>query len=90
MSPRSVKLTGTHLAGFARDVLWYLWEGSDLDGADLQELALKHGLILRTAFDPRKHADHLGVGVYPGDEWFVEHPSLRLQALKTHKEGENG
>lgn len=75
------------LAGFAREVLGALWEGYDLDGADIQELGLKYGLITREAFDPEKHTDHLGVGVYPGDEWFVEIPALRAFQ---HQGGGNG
>lgn len=68
------------LARFARAVLRFLWDGCDLDGGDIQHLALKHGLIGRTRFDPAKHSDHLGVGAVPGDEWFVEQPWLKRLA----------
>lgn len=68
------------LAAFARAVLWHLWEGCDLDGGDIQALALKHKLIRRVAFDPKKHTDTMGVGVYPGDDWYVENPAIRRLA----------
>jgi hypothetical protein len=55
---------------FTRAILLSLWGGEDLDGGDIQELGLKHGVIRRTTFDPTRHTDHLGVGAEPGDEWF--------------------
>lgn len=49
-----------------------LWDGSSLDGADIQDLAEKHGLIENVGFDPEKHTDHYGVGLEAGDEWYQE------------------
>lgn len=79
------------LARFARKMLSALWEGFGADGNDIQEAALKCGLIQRTAFDPEKHTDLHGVGVYPGDEWFEELPWVRaLAALPQAEAGEKG
>lgn len=58
---------------FAKDVLRdCLWDGSELDGADIQELALKHGLIELTGFDPDKHSDVHGICLEAGDDYYVE------------------
>lgn len=62
------------LAAFANDVLRYLWDGDGLDGGDIQHLAEKRGLIQQVAFDPKRHDDHLGVGAYAGDPWYVQEP----------------
>lgn len=70
------QLTPEKLAAFARDVLRSLWDGCDMGADKIQDSAEKHGLISCVAFDPAKHSDHLGVGVYPGDDWYVEHPDL--------------
>lgn len=64
------------LARFAKVALDCLWDGYDLEGSDIQDAALQHGLIVQTAFDPNIHSDRHGVGVNPGDEWFVPAPWL--------------
>lgn len=58
------------LALFANEVICSSWDG-DLDGADIQDLAEKYGLIREVAFDPRRHADNYGVGASRGDPWFT-------------------
>lgn len=68
------------LARFAREVLGALWEGYDLDGGEIQNLGLKHGLIREVAFHPARHTDHLGVGAAVGDPWYVEEKWLRKLA----------
>lgn len=70
-----VRLT-VELAAFAEAVLRRLWEGYELDGADIQDLGLKHGLIRAVPYDPAVHSDILGVGPEPGDEWFEQIPEL--------------
>lgn len=64
------------LSGFAKVALDSLWDGSDLDGSEIQDAALQHGLIVQTTFDPNAHTDRHGVGAHPGDEWFVPAPWL--------------
>ena len=70
------------LARFADVALRALWDGHDFDAEDIQDAALKHGLIRATVFNPNIHIDHLGVGAEAGDEWFV--PSEWVEALFTH------
>lgn len=56
------------------------WGGNDLDGADVQERALKLGLIVREPYDPEKHGEPGAAFDYceinPGDEWFVLAPGI--------------
>lgn len=57
--------------GFA-DAIMEHWPMSDVDGADLQELAVKFGIIapIPGGFDPEEHDDEVGYGAEPGDPWF--------------------
>ena len=43
--------------------------GSDFDGADVYEMAIKVGAVVQVPFDPEKHEDVWGVGMEPGDTW---------------------
>ena len=59
----------TALEAFAKELIRASWEGC-WDGAEIQEIAEKHGLIKSVPFDPAKHTDSTGYcGV--GDPWFV-------------------
>lgn len=56
------------LKSFAREVIEAMWEG-DIDGSDIQELAVKHGLIFETvatAEDIAIRRDYVEIG----DSWF--------------------
>ena len=56
------------LKGFARDVIQAMWDDGDVDGCDIQELAVKYGMIeqtVATEADAEVH-DH----VTPGDPFF--------------------
>lgn len=44
-------------------------EGSDFDGAEIFELAVKVGAVVQVPFDPEKHEDVHGVGMEEGDTW---------------------
>lgn len=59
-----------NVAEFAKECLQVAFEGCGLDGGDIQDLAVKHGLIEQVAFDPSKHYDPEGV-TEDGDQWFA-------------------
>ena len=46
------------------------FEGCHLDGGDVQEKAVKFGILERTKYDPAVHGES-DCGADPGDEWFV-------------------
>mgnify|MGYP003657416314 CR=1 FL=1 len=62
----------TGLVAFAREIIRGAWEGDSFDGAEIQEMAEKHGLIVKEpgGFDPAKHKDRYG-DAEPGDEWYA-------------------
>ncbi|MGA6625383.1 hypothetical protein ACPEGE_03865, partial [Klebsiella sp. K792] len=41
--------------GFVEDMLAIAWQGGSADGSDIQELALKHGLIRQEVYCPDEH-----------------------------------
>ncbi len=45
-------------------------EYGGLDGFDIQEMALKCGLVKETKYDPDMHGDN-DFDVQPGDQWLV-------------------
>jgi hypothetical protein len=65
------------LEEFARTVMQTALEGSDMDGGEIQELALKCGLIKGVPFDPKKHHGPGSEYFEPGDQWFVFDGHLR-------------
>lgn len=66
------------LAPLREFALWALregtWDGTGLDGGDIQEKAEALGLTVREAYDPAKHGAN--DDVTPGDDWFVPSPLL--------------
>ena len=61
-----------NLAEFARWVLeTSTFDGSDLDGGDVQDKALECGVIVETNYDPAIHGETAICEVKPGDPWFV-------------------
>jgi hypothetical protein len=58
----------TGLKDFAATVIGYTFVGSDVDGAQIQEAAMKHGLLREVVFDPEIHSDPEGA-CEPGDGW---------------------
>jgi len=42
---------------------------SIVDGFDIEELAVKHGILYETKFDPNIHVDEYDI-LEPGDPWF--------------------
>lgn len=57
------------LIAFAREIIGYAFDGMDADGADIQALALTHGLLSKTTYDPKKHGPSMEAD--PGDDWYV-------------------
>ena len=64
-----MKASNMNLAEFARECIQTAFEGYDLSGGDIQELAIKHGLIHQVAFDPARHHDPDNL-TKEGDVWF--------------------
>lgn len=57
------------LIRFARDMILEAFDGCDVDGGTIQDVAEREGLLIRTTYDPAVHKE---VGdVEAGDEWFV-------------------
>lgn len=70
---------------FARFIIAETWEGLNVDGADIQEEAVRLGLCVSEPFDPELHGPGDGC-VEPGDTWFVFSKELAKpasQALDT-------
>lgn len=63
--------TGEAAAKFVR---WAMregaWDGSGLDGGEIQDKAEELGLIVRVPYDPEKHGES-EFDVEAGDDWFV-------------------
>jgi hypothetical protein len=55
------------------------WQGNDLDGGSVQDMAEKLGLLTKTKYDPAIHSDSEGV-CEPGDDWFVFSAALSRTA----------
>jgi hypothetical protein len=55
---------------FAKEVLRVAFDGGSLDGGDIQDMGIRHGLLAETKFDPLVHRDTNGYAE-AGDEWFV-------------------
>lgn len=66
-----------NLAEFAR---WAIengpFEGSDLDGASVQEKATACGILSKVKYDPAKHGGN-SVGAEYGDDWYVFTPAFK-------------
>jgi hypothetical protein len=58
---------------FAKDLLSEWPEGHDIDAGDLQEIAIKHGLLYKVdgGYDPEKHTD-IHCCAEPGDTWYMQ------------------
>lgn len=76
------KTTGQASAAFAAEVLKSVFDGFSLDGFDLQELAVKHGLLVKTKYDPKKHSNAYDDYVEPGDPWYVFSRGLKLSVSR--------
>lgn len=61
---------GKTAAAFARDLLRQVFDGYNPDGADIQELAVKHGLLVLVKYDPKRHDGEGAEFCEPGDPWY--------------------
>jgi hypothetical protein len=57
------------LIAFAKEVIRASWDGCEY-GGDIQDAAVKHGLIRQVSYDPAVHGSN-DVDAVPGDPWFV-------------------
>ena len=75
------------LAEFAAwAVLEGAWTGSDLEGGEIQDKAVKLGLIVKVSYDPEVHGES-EFDFMPGDDWYVwseEMKSLLEHATEKH------
>lgn len=70
--------TGQKAAAFAAEVIRCAFDGCSMDGDDIQELAVKHRLLVRVGFDPKKHDGEGAEFCEPGDPWYVFSRGLLL------------
>lgn len=76
------------LAEFAQWVLTSsCFDGCDLDGGDIQNMAVKFGLIVETQYDPEEHGEDTICDIAPGDPWYVF--SDEMQAALTSPLGKD-
>lgn len=71
---------------FVRDLCSEGFPG-DIDGAELQDMLVKHGLYQIEPFDPAKHNDESGAAE-PGDDFYVPTNIAREAPLRPALEGE--
>lgn len=57
------------LADFVKEIIQIGFTGSGMDGGQIQDLAVEHGLLVETTFDPERHEDFEGYAE-KGDQWF--------------------
>lgn len=72
------RTTGQKAAAFAVEALRIAFDGGTMDGDDIQELAVKHGLLIRVEFDPKKHDGEGAEYCEPGDPWYTFSRGLLL------------
>ncbi|MGX9980746.1 hypothetical protein [Methylobacterium fujisawaense] len=68
------------LASFAREIISYIFDGTDADCLSIQALALHYGLLERTLYDPKVHGPSFAE---PGAEWFEYTGTLKLARTTT-------
>lgn len=61
----------TQLVRFAHTILQDTFDGVVVDPEDIQGLALEHGLLVKTVYDPDKHGTAGLETTQPGEEWYV-------------------
>lgn len=79
--PGAASLTD-RLARFFDAIMESVWQTSDPDGGEIQNIAEKLRLIERVGFNPDVHEDHYGIGLGAGDDWFQLAPDARAAISK--------
>lgn len=60
------------LAGFAKWAVGCSFDGSDVDGGDIQSMAVKFGILTEVKYDPDVHGESEFSEYHePGDPWYV-------------------
>jgi len=75
------------LAAFAEEIVRGTWEGYGWDGADIQELAISHGLIVKTQYDPEKHGPNTKPNneyLEPGDPYYIFSDEFKVALAETN------
>ena len=62
------------VGAFAKTLLQYAFDGEDITGADIQQLGIKHGLLVEVPYGPDKHGEH--EFAEHGDLWHVYSPEF--------------
>ena len=69
--------------GFGKALLEKHWEHNcgEVEGDEIQDMALEYGLIVKMPYDPETHGDGgLEFGLEKGDEWYV--PADEVERLR--------
>lgn len=74
------------LIAFARWAIECAFDGQDADGADIQAVALHHGLLSKSPYDPEKHGPTFEAE--PGDDWYTLAGPLADAALAEQEKGD--
>lgn len=60
---------------FGREICQIAFEGGDADGSFIEDVGIKHGVLVKDLFDPEKHTNVFGAEwIEPGDE-FLRFPN---------------
>lgn len=63
------------------------WDGSGIDGSDVQEWGVDLGLLTKTQYDPEKHGLN-DYDVAPGEDWYVFSDWLKATIAAEPEEAE--
>ncbi len=64
--------TAQRLASFFETCMQNAWQGHDMEGGELQDMAKELGLLKVEPFDPAKHDNgEIDFPPDPGDDWFT-------------------
>lgn len=63
-------MTKPNWEAFGREIM-EAWPEGGVDGFDLENIAVKHRVLVETTYNPAKHRKDNDYGAKPGDPWFV-------------------